>query len=199
MRTRAFWLVAIATFLIMGAASGITFNMVPYLNENAGLSTVQAAGILSTSTFLSLATLGWGYLADKFTPRRCILWGLVGTIGTLFYLFTVHNLMSAWVFGIVWGVFNSASDALVSMLMAQYFGRNSYGVIMGTLRPFEAAGLGLGQRLGAIIYDVSGSYWLLIVLSVVSYVAAVVLISLARPPSRRGPISPSASAEEELV
>ena len=198
-RTRAFWLVALATVLVLAAASGIGFNMVPYFTENAGLSTVQAAGVLSISTFLSLANLGWGYLADRFGPRRCILWGLAGTMGTLVYLFTVDNLLSAWVFGIVWGVFSSASDALISMLMAQYFGRNSYGSIMGALRPFEAAGLGLGQSLGAIIYDLVGSYWLLIVISVASYMAGVILIFFARPPTARRPIPSPASTEIESV
>ncbi len=185
MGTTAFWLVSVSTFLVLAAASGIGFNMVPYFIEIGGLSTTQAATILSASTLLSLCNLGWGFLADRFSPRRVTLCGYATTLCTLIYMFTVNNLASAWIFGITWGVFSSASDALISMIMAQYYGRSSYGTIMGALRPFEAGGLGVGQSLGALIYDFTGSYRLLIVLSVVFYATAAVLIFLARPPTAR--------------
>ena len=195
MGTTAFWLVAVSTFLVLAAASGIGFNMVPYFIEIGGLSTTQAATILSASTLLSLCNLGWGFLADRLSPRRVTLCGYATTLCTLFYMFTVHNLASAWIFGITWGVFSSASDALVSMIMAQYYGRSSYGAIMGALRPFEAGGLGVGQIIGALIYDFTGSYRLLIIISVVFYVTAAVLIFLARPPSARR-ATPSPPAQE---
>ena len=50
-------------------------------------------------------------------------------------------------------------------LLADYFGRNSYGAIAGTLRPIEAGGLGLGQLMGPLIYDFTGNYTLLILSS----------------------------------
>ena len=198
MGTTAFWLVSTSTFLVLAAASGIGFNMVPYFIETGGLSTTQAATILSASTLLSLCNLGWGFLADRFSPRRITLCGYATTLCTLFYMFTVNNLASAWIFGIMWGVFSSASDALISMIMAQYYGRSSYGSIMGALRPFEAGGLGVGQSLGALIYDFTGSYRLLIIISVVFYVTAAVLIFLARPPSPRR-AAPSPPAQEATM
>ena len=198
MGTTAFWLVSFSTFLVLAAASGIGFNMVPYFIETGGLSVTQAATVLSASTLLSLCNLGWGFLADRFSPRTITLCGYLTTLGTLFYMFTVNNLASAWIFGVTWGVFSSASDALVSMIMAQYYGRSSYGTIMGALRPFEAAGLGVGQSLGALIYDFTGSYRALIVISVVFYVTAAVLIFLARPPSARR-ATPSPPAQEATL
>ena len=198
MGTTAFWLVSFSTFLVLAAASGIGFNMVPYFIETGGLSVTQAATVLSASTLLSLCNLGWGFLADRFSPRTITLCGYLTTLGTLFYMFMVNNLASAWIFGVTWGVFSSASDALVSMIMAQYYGRSSYGTIMGALRPFEAAGLGVGQSLGALIYDFTGSYRALIVISVVFYVTAAVLIFLARPPSARR-ATPSPPAQEATL
>jgi predicted MFS family arabinose efflux permease len=58
--SRAFWLVALTTFLGVTGSSAIGFNMVPYLHEEAGISITQAAGALSISTFLALTGLGWG-------------------------------------------------------------------------------------------------------------------------------------------
>ena len=186
MKTRTFWLIALTSLVSVTAGSGIGFNMVPYFHESANLSTPQAAGVLSVSTFLSLASLGWGAFADRFTPRLCIIVAMAGaTIATL-YLFTVSNLATAYVFGVVWGLVSAGSDILIYMVLAQYFGRNAYGTISGMLRPFEAGGLGLGMTLGTLSYDLTRSYKWLILGSVAAHAAAAVLVFLAKQPAAPG-------------
>jgi sugar phosphate permease len=182
--SRAFWLVALTTFLVVTGSSAIGFNMVPYLHEEANISITQAAGALSVSTFLALTGLGWGYLADRFTPRWCMVGAMLSAAGIILYLLTVNSLLSAYVFSVLWGVFQSSLEVLVYTLLAGYFGRASYGAIAGALRPFEAGGLGLGQLLGPVIYDMTGSYTGLIVASVGFYLLGVLLILLARTPER---------------
>ena len=68
-------------------------------------------------------------------------------------LLQVDSLLTAYVFGVLWGLFHSAMEVLIYILLADYFGRESYGAIAGTLRPFEASGLGVGQIVGPVIYD----------------------------------------------
>jgi MFS family permease len=176
--------VALTTFLVVTGSSAIGFNMVPYLHEEANISITQAAGALSVSTFLALTGLGWGYLADRFTPRWCMVGAMLSAAGIILYLLTVNSLLSAYVFSVLWGVFQSSLEVLVYTLLAGYFGRASYGAIAGALRPFEAGGLGLGQLLGPVIYDMTGSYTGLIVASVGFYLLGVLLILLARTPER---------------
>ncbi len=183
LRTSAFWLVAVTTFLGTTSSSAIGFNMVPYLYEQAQLSSTQAAGVLSLSTFLALANLAWGYAADTFTPRRCIIVAMLAVAAMTLYLFRVNSLFSAYVFGVLWGIASSCIHVLIYMLLAHYFGRASYGTIAGALRPFEAGGLGLGQSLGTAMYDLTGSYTGLIVASLGANVLAALLIFLARPPA----------------
>ena len=183
MKTRAFWLIALTSLVSVTAGSGIGFNMVPYFHESANLSTRQAAGVLSVSTFLSLASLGWGALADKFTPRLCIIAAMAGATMATMYLLTVNNLATAYLFGVGWGLVSAGSDILIYMVLAQYFGRNAYGTISGMLRPFEAGGLGRGMTLGTLSYDLTGSYKLLILGSVVAHAVAAVLVFLAKQPA----------------
>jgi len=193
LRTQAFWLIAMTTFLSVTSEAAIGFNMVPYLHEQANLSTVQAARILSLSTLLAITSLGWGYMADKFNPRRCMIVAMLCAAGIVWFLFTVRSVLPAYLCGIAWGVINSA-QVLIYMLLAQYFGQSSYGAITGALRPFEAGGLGLGQSLGAILYDVTGSYRGLLWVALVAHLLAALLMLLARAPetprpaSRRDPI-----------
>ena len=183
MKTRTFWLIALTSLVSVTAGSGIGFNMVPYFQESANLSTPQAAGVLSVSTFLSLASLGWGALADKFTPRICIIVAMAGATMATMYLLTVSNLATAYVFGVGWGLVSAGSDILIYMVLAQYFGRNAYGTISGMLRPFEAGGLGLGMTLGTLSYDLTRSYKWLILGSVAAHAVAAVLVFLAKQPA----------------
>ena len=185
LRTRAFWLIAVTTFLAVTSEAAISFNMVPYLRESANLTTTQASGVLSLSTVLAISSLVWGYMADKFTPRRCMIGAMLCAVAIVSALFTVHSLPSAYLFGIAWGVISS-SKVLIYMMLAHYFGQSSYGAISGVLRPFEAGGLGLGQSLGAVLYDVTGSYTELILTSIGANALAAILIFLAwrpKPPA----------------
>jgi sugar phosphate permease len=190
LRTRAFWLIAITTFLSVTSESAIGFNLVPYLHEKANLSTVQAARILSLSTLLAITSLAWGYVADKFSPRRCMIGAMLCGAGMVLSLFTVRSLLPAYLCGIAWGVLNSA-QVLIYMLLAQYFGQSSYGAITGVLRPFEAGGLGLGQSLGAILYDVTGSYSGLLSVALGAHLLAALLLFLVRAPQAPKPANRS--------
>ena len=191
-RTKAFWVVSIVTLLGTTANSGIGFNMVPYLHEQAGITTPQAVGVLSLATFLSLSSLVWAPLADRFTPRWCIFWTMLAASGTVLYMFNINSLWSAYVFGVLWGISSGAGGVLTAMIVAQFFGRESYGSIIGTMRPFEAGGLGLGQAIGTLIYDFTGSYRWLLWASLAAHLLAASLIFIAKPPE---PPQPSAAVQ----
>ena len=187
LRTRAFWMLAIAALLGVMGSSGLAFNMVPYFREVSGLSTALAAGVLSLSTFLSLANLGWAFLADRFTPKWCLAAAMVIAAGSVVYLTEIDSVLSAYVFGVVWGIAVGSLDVLVYMVLADYFGRASYATIVGTFRTFEAVGLGIGHSIGPVIYDVTGSYGALIGLLLALYLITALLIVLCRAPAAPQP------------
>ena len=199
LRTQAFWVLAVVTFLEVGATSGLGFSLVPYLKEFAGLTTPQAAGVLSISTFLALSSLLWGQLAARLTARWCIVGALALSAAAALALLRVESLPAAYVFGVLWGLFHSGLEVLRYIFMADYYGRDSYGAIAGTMRPFEAGGLGVGQLVGPLIYDFTGSYTLLILSSSALLFVSAALMLLARRPvmSERtaGLVSPEAPGQ----
>ena len=182
LRTQAFWVLAVVTFLEVGATSGLGFSLVPYLKEFAGLTTPQAAGVLSISTFLALSSLLWGQLAARLTARWCIVGALALSAAAALALLRVESLPAAYVFGVLWGLFHSGLEVLRYIFMADYYGRDSYGAIAGTMRPFEAGGLGVGQLVGPLIYDFTGSYTLLVLSSSTLLFVSAALMLLARRP-----------------
>ena len=184
LRTRTFWLVAASTFVSVTSSSALGFNLVPYLHDQVQLSRTQATAVLSVSTLCALTTLLWSAVADRWTPRWCLIGALLGGSGLVLVLTTVQTLSAAVSFGIVWGTVSSA-QVLVYMMLAHDFGSASYGTLAGVLRPFEAGGLGLGQSLGAALYDLTGSYTGLLGVSLGAYLLAALLLGLARPPTAR--------------
>ena len=182
LRTQAFWLLAVVALLEVAATSGLGFSLVPYLREFAGLTTTQAAGVLSISTFLALSSLVWGQLAVRLTARWCIAVALALSAAAAISLLWVDSLLWAYVFGVLWGLFHSGLEVLKYILLADYFGRDSYGAIAGSLRPFEAGGLGAGQLVGPLIYDFTDSYTYLIFYSTGLLLVSAVLMLLARRP-----------------
>ena len=184
MRTAAFWLIGMTTVLAILGAATIGFAMVPFMSEEAGMSTTQAALVLTLSTFLSLGVLMWGYVADRVTPRRLLVVVLITSAGLTLYLLMVDSVWEAYAFGLLWGLFSGTTGVLEQMLLAQYFGRGSFGTITGILTPLSMGALGLGPFLGAKVKEVTGSYdELFVVLSGV-YLVAALLIYLTKRPNR---------------
>ena len=152
--------------------------------------------MLSISTALVLSNLGWGWVAGKVGPRVCIFASTALAIVLIIYLFTVQSIFDAYLFGVLWGLGTSATEVLISILLARYYGRNSYGSIAGAMRPFEASGLGIGSILGGLIYDLTGSYDGLFYESIVASVLALGLITLAKAPVR--PVRPVAATPSSV-
>ena len=87
-------------------------------------------------------------------------------------------------FGLVlfWGMASGGLEVLGGMLLASYYGRNSYGTISGIVGPFQILGLGLGPTLGAFMFKVTNGYETMFLFSVASYVIATLLIIVAKRP-----------------
>ena len=187
-RTRTYWLIVATASVGTLASSSVGFSMVPYLVESAKLSVTAAAGVLSFGTVLSIANVAWGYLSDKFTPRRCLMVTMVGSGGLLAFLTLVDSLAEALMFALVWGVFSGAVGTMENMMLAQYYGRDSYGSLLGIFSPFQTAALGLGPSLASLMREFSGSYIMLYTVMVGAYLASAVLLYFARPPQRAGSV-----------
>ncbi|MDA1129286.1 MAG: MFS transporter [Chloroflexi bacterium] len=196
-RTPAFWLLVSIACLGTLASSATGFSLVPYLVEEAGLSTAAAAGVLSLGTFLAVANLFWGYLADRITPRRCLMIMMVGAGAMMALLISVDSVGEALVFALIWGVFSGGLGSLENMVLAEYFGRNSYGTILGVFSPVQMIALGLGPALASTVRTVAGDFFYLYVAMGVAYFLSAVLMYLARPPQR--PTSEPAEAVSSVV
>lgn len=182
LRTRSFWLVVLTATTATLASGTIGFSLVPYLSDDVGLSKAQSAAVLSLGTFLAIGNLAWGYLADFITPRKCLSLSLVVAGAMAIFLTEVNSLTTALVFALIFGVASGPGGSLESMMLAEYYGRNSYGAILGAFAPFQTAMLGLGPALGALFRELAGPYTTLYFALAGLYFAAAIFIFLAKQP-----------------
>ena len=177
---------------VMGTIAGGTtgYSLVSYLYEEAGISKTQAVGVLSLGTFLSVFNLGWGFLADVITPRRCLIICLVVTAAMLVFLMWVDSLAMALVFALIWGIFSGSVGSLEQMVLAHYYGRASYGTIVGVLNPFQTFGLGVGPVLATVFQQTVGNYFIFYSILLGVHLAGALFMFLARQPNRPPRSSP---------
>ena len=181
-RTKAIWCILFTACIGTIASASVGFSLKPYLLE-VSISQTQSAAILSLGTVLALANVAWGLLADRITPRRCLMVALVIASAMDIFLVYVDTLPTAYAFAIVWGISSGSIGSLEHMMLAQYYGRNSYGSILGSFGPLQTLALGLGPGLGALIRDLTGSYNMLFIGMAFLYISAIALIFLAREPT----------------
>ena len=181
-RTSAFWLIITAEALVILMSGTINFQIVPYLRD-VGISPAVAAGALSLSSLLgSLGNPFWGWLSDIFSPRRLALITLAisGCAVSLFVIVPEGRLSLVVV--ILYGSLAGGLNILGHMMIAQYFGRSSFGSITGLMGPFQTGALGLGPTLGSILYRITGGYRTIYLFGVLSYILALACILATRQP-----------------
>lgn len=188
MRTRAFWLLAGAQFLMAFVSGSLTFNLAPYFTD-VGISAGAVALAMSLFALASgFSSTVWGFLSERFSERSlAIVASLLGAAGTAFFVVTRSDLLAV-VFSGYYGITARGEGSLLSLIQARYFGRGSYGAIRGIMGPLAYISLGVGPLLGSLAFDLYGSYVGFLLALVVCHVLMAGLLVVARPPYR-GPAS----------
>lgn len=185
MRTRAYWCLAGTAVFAIIASAGSGYILVPFLvsEPGPGLANFQAVGVGSLGAVLALTTLVWGYMADKLGPRRCMMITITGAVASGIFLITgVNSVLTAYIFAVLWGFFSNTVGTLEHMLLAQYFGRGSFGAIMGSLGPLQTTALGVGPLFGSYLLTYTHSYSVVFMVLMAMYAGAGLLIFLAKAP-----------------
>ncbi len=183
--TPAFWLIVVAEMLTILTAGTVGYQIVPFLVDS-GMSQPVAVVALSLSSLLgALVNPGWGLLADRFQPRLLATFANMLTLGTAFLFVVTGGGLAGFFIAIAWGITSGGLNVLGSMMLAQYFGRGSYGTITGLTGPFQMAFLGLGPTLGALLFRFTDDYATIWFYALGTYAVAAILIFRARRPSRR--------------
>ncbi len=182
--TPAFRLIIAAEALMILNAGAIDFQIVPYLRD-AGLPLAYAALALSLTSLLgAMGNPVWGFMADRLSPRRVALIMIPVTAGVTSLLLAVHSGLAGFAIMIGWGIVSGGLTMLGSMMLADYFGRASFGTIVGLTGPVQLGFLGLGPTFGSALFSLTEGYTALFAYSVAAYGVSMLLIYAVKKPVR---------------
>ena len=184
--TPAFRLILAAEALIILNAGAIDFQIVPYLRD-AGLPLAYAALALSLTSLLgAFGNPVWGFLADRLSPRTVALIMIPVTAGVTSLLLAVHSGQAGFAIMVGWGIVSGGLGMMGSMMLADYYGRASFGIISGLTGPVQLGFLGLGPTFGSALFSLTGGYTALFASSVAAYGISTLLIYAVKRPVRSG-------------
>jgi MFS family permease len=179
-RMTDFWLFAVIG-LVMGSTVALLFtHVVPHATD-VGLSSQQAAVILSllgiTSIFGAIVSgIVSDRLGEKLTTGICSFL-LIGSITLLVFS---DSMASLYVFGGVAGFAYMGILTPLTALVGKTFGLANVGKVLGALNiSFGLAGF-LGPLIGGLIYDVRGEYLVAFIASAISVAVATFMMTFLK-------------------
>src|SRR6516225_8435418 len=179
-RTRRFWLMGAAFFLVAIAVNGAVAHVVPLLTDH-GVSAAAAAAIMGIFGLATMAgRLLAGYLVDRiFAPLVATVFFLAPIAGFAFLASAAGPLPAIGV--VLMGLGLGTEIDLIAFLVTRYFGQRAFGEIYGYFFMIFGLGSSLGRMLGGFVFDMAGSY------NPALIGAAMVLVVAVAPVNRLGP------------
>jgi MFS family permease len=160
-RTSVFW-VALLAFVLSGVAAGIAFDPITVV----------------------VASLGWGWAAERLSSR---LLGVVAgggfALSMLPMMLTSGQAFTIFAYALPWGIAAGAWITLNNVLWPEYFGRAALGAIRGVVLPGTLAAAALGPVAYGLLLDAGISARVVWAVSLVLFAAAGLLLFGMRTPS----------------
>jgi sugar phosphate permease len=159
LRTRAFWFIGFGHALAVLVVSALMVHLVVYLKEDMGFTVTGAAAIVSIMTAITMAAqIGGGYLGDRIEKRKIATVAMFGHALGLFALAWGGSLYWVLAFTLLHGAAWGVRGPLMQAMRADYFGRRSFGVIMGFSSMVVMFGNVAGPLIAGVMADQAGSY-----------------------------------------
>ncbi|MGH8013280.1 MAG: MCT family MFS transporter [Candidatus Binataceae bacterium] len=186
LKTRDFVILYIAAGLWTIATAVPFVFLQPYARDNR-IGEVAAATLVGIIGFASTAgRLGLGVMADRMGIIRlyqlCVL-----VLGLCFSLWLFgHSYAPLVAFALLMGASYGGAVTLTPAVLAELFGTQGLGLLLGTLYTSSALGTLLGPPFAGAIIDHTGSYTLAVIFTgATSVLAFLILIPLGTVPRNR--------------
>jgi cyanate permease len=171
-RTKEFWLFTSylsGTFAVNSAVQG---HMIPYFQQDIGLSAAWAAVVMSMVFIISgIGRIGGGYLLDRM-DYRLVLAVVAAMMGLGLLYLQVVPVKTVWAtlpFAVMFGVSFGCLVPMRGTVGSIMFGTRTIGGILGLLQGGPIAAGVIGPFVMGLIFDLNGNYstaiWGLIVIS----------------------------------
>ena len=180
-RTRQFWMLFIMYSCLGISLMAIMVHIVPHATD-LGFSTITAAKILAIVGALNLVgRIGMGSVSDRVGTKRSLIISAGFLLTAFLVVLVAKDLRVLYLFAVIFGFGFGGTVALIAPATAELFGMKMHGAIMGVLAFAFSAGGSVGPIMAGHIFDVSGSYFLAFIASIVLSAIGLILASQLKP------------------
>lgn len=183
-RTSAFWCLAVGMTLQQFVRTGLVSQMVPHLQQ-VGFSLSSASVAMMLLAFFAMTSkIIFGRLSETITARLAFVTILVLQAVGLSIMVVSGNAGLTWTAIGIFGMGMGGVGALTPLVILDMFGLKQFGSLMGLTRMPVVIPIVLGPLMAGVIYDATGTYNLMFVVTLGFLLVSVVAFLLARPPYR---------------
>ena len=176
-KQRAFWLLSIPFFICGFTDVGLINGHLPAIAISDGKDFAQT--VTTAFVLIGVANIGGtivtGYLSDRFSRKRQLAVIYIVRLFTFVLLISLQRPALLLVFALIYGAVEMASIAPVQSLTVQMFEGYSVGTILGVVSISHQLGGSVGSWVPGLLYDITGSYHVMIILSMIMLVGAAAL------------------------
>jgi MFS family permease len=186
LRSRSFWMIAIAEVFFATASVGLRVHLVPFLT-GVGYSPTLAAEILGAMfVFSAIGSFAMGTLADRLGGRTTLSLVFFAGAAGIAALLGASHLIGVAGFILIFGLVRETH--VLPIAITESLGAKRLGTLLGLLALFTTFGFAAGPVIAGRIFDRTGSYTgallLFVVLAVVSMLAMRATSPLAEETTR---------------
>src|SRR5262245_9404553 len=184
LKTPAYWQLILATTTRVCVFNSITVHFVPIMVWR-GASEARAAAMLATMALMNLpSNLFVGWIADRSNkPRLMAVCMLIGAAAVALLAYG-EGEWSLWVFTLLF-TFVEALFPVSWATVGDFFGRQHFATIRGSMSFFYLWGPALGPVITGAVYDRHQSYAPLMAVFIATSLIAAALYALLRRPKPR--------------
>ena len=199
MRTPAFWLISLGHGSALLIVSAVNVHLILHLEDDLGYSLALASLAVTVVQVGQIGgTLLGGVIGDKYDKRKIAFVCMAAHSIALLLVAYATNLVMVFTFSILHGAAWGLRGPLMGAIRADYFGRTSYGAILGTSSLITMFGSIAGPLVAGVLADQTHSYEVgFTVLAALAGMGSVFFL-LAKRPIKPSIMHPAGSAAGSL-
>ena len=184
-KLRVFWLIIISYFICGFTDVGlIQTHLIPMAQGKS----IPGSGVAVAISLIAIAniagTIVTGHLSDHFNRTRQLAAIYALRAATYVFLIALRQPWLLLVFAVIYGAVEMASIAPTNSLAVQLFDKYSKGAVLGVVAVSHQVGGAIGSWVPGILYDLTGSYNLVLTISIVMLAGGALMALMIREPGK---------------
>ncbi|MBN1190681.1 MAG: MFS transporter [Dehalococcoidales bacterium] len=180
-RLPQFWFLFAMMFWYGFYSSSINVHIVPDA-INAGMAPTTAANIMAVSGgLLVIGRIILGTTADKIGNKRVFIIGFILSFLAMVWIILNQAHWAFFLFAVFIGFSQGGIGTSQSPITASLFGLRYHGLIFGCIGLGYTFGAAFGPFITGLIFDLTGSYHLAMIVCTCTCIVSLVLACLIRP------------------